>query len=194
MNQLELEMLFLIKFDLKVDTAELQSIGEWLVGRPPVLAGHWAPLELFAPHTDYAARLQQQMQQQQQLPTPDFAPTPDRLQGVVSPLELARCASHRRKPSSRDLRRQKQCRAPAPDAVLATPCSIDTGSPSCEIHHSCVASSACSEMHGPVSPPGLLDGAQGAQRHRRRRTSGMHAAPPAAVNIGFTADADRRHA
>ncbi|KAJ2156117.1 cyclin-like protein interacting with PHO85, partial [Coemansia sp. RSA 552] len=31
MNQLELEMLFLVKFDLKVDVAELQILGQWLV-------------------------------------------------------------------------------------------------------------------------------------------------------------------
>ncbi|KAJ2760793.1 cyclin-like protein interacting with PHO85, partial [Coemansia nantahalensis] len=48
MNQLELEMLFLMKFDLKVDTAELQSIGEWLVRGPPVLVGHQAPSALLA--------------------------------------------------------------------------------------------------------------------------------------------------
>ncbi|KAJ1667519.1 cyclin-like protein interacting with PHO85 [Coemansia sp. RSA 1813] len=34
LNQLELELLFLIKFDLKVDSAELQHLGEWLVAWP----------------------------------------------------------------------------------------------------------------------------------------------------------------
>ncbi|KAJ1767929.1 cyclin-like protein interacting with PHO85, partial [Coemansia sp. RSA 1824] len=33
MNQLELELLFLAKFDLKVDITELQQLGEWLVTR-----------------------------------------------------------------------------------------------------------------------------------------------------------------
>ncbi|KAJ1803291.1 cyclin-like protein interacting with PHO85, partial [Coemansia sp. RSA 2523] len=31
MNQPELELLFLAKFDLKVDVTELQQLGEWLV-------------------------------------------------------------------------------------------------------------------------------------------------------------------
>lgn len=31
MNQLELEMLFLVKFDLKIDLSEMQHVGEWLI-------------------------------------------------------------------------------------------------------------------------------------------------------------------
>ncbi|KAJ2398678.1 cyclin-like protein interacting with PHO85, partial [Coemansia sp. RSA 2559] len=43
LNQLELEFLFLIKFDLKVDSAELQNLGEWLMSWSGGLA-HAAPL------------------------------------------------------------------------------------------------------------------------------------------------------
>ncbi|KAJ2374626.1 cyclin-like protein interacting with PHO85 [Coemansia sp. RSA 2607] len=35
MNQLELELLFLVKFDLKIDCEELQRIGNWVIWCPP---------------------------------------------------------------------------------------------------------------------------------------------------------------
>ncbi|KAJ2537627.1 cyclin-like protein interacting with PHO85, partial [Coemansia sp. RSA 1933] len=38
LNQLELELLFLIKFDLKVDSAEIQNLGEWLMEWPGCLS------------------------------------------------------------------------------------------------------------------------------------------------------------
>ncbi|KAJ2522534.1 cyclin-like protein interacting with PHO85 [Coemansia sp. RSA 1939] len=38
LNQLELELLFMIKFDLKVDSVELQHLGEWVMAWPGCLS------------------------------------------------------------------------------------------------------------------------------------------------------------
>ncbi|KAJ2814385.1 cyclin-like protein interacting with PHO85, partial [Coemansia erecta] len=43
MNQLELEMLFLVKFELKVDVSELQRLGAWLATRSHAYVHGQAP-------------------------------------------------------------------------------------------------------------------------------------------------------
>ncbi|KAJ2846158.1 cyclin-like protein interacting with PHO85 [Coemansia brasiliensis] len=82
LNQLELEMLFLVKFDLKVDMAELQQVGEWLVTRSRLrLSGH-PPLCLLSRYYEDSAR-------HQQLPTPSLDPNSGSAHGTVPQLELA---------------------------------------------------------------------------------------------------------
>ncbi|KAJ2784256.1 cyclin-like protein interacting with PHO85 [Coemansia javaensis] len=80
MNQLELEMLFLVRFDLKVDAAELQHVGAWLMSQPPAPDAAQPP-----PYS-----LLSQYHRQQQFPTPLLDPSTAAPHGAVPPLELPR--------------------------------------------------------------------------------------------------------
>ncbi|KAJ2452179.1 cyclin-like protein interacting with PHO85 [Coemansia sp. RSA 2336] len=112
LNQLELEMLFLIKFDLKVDTAELQQVGEWLVTQSRVPLGN-SPCLL--------ARYYEDMARRQQLPTPALDPHCGSAHGVVPQLELSYVLhADYKEPSS--TARPKQ----SAGGELTTPSSLNT--------------------------------------------------------------------
>ncbi|KAJ1718050.1 cyclin-like protein interacting with PHO85, partial [Coemansia biformis] len=88
MNQLELEMLFLVKFDLMVDAAELQRVGEWLLAHPVAPLRHQPPYGLLA---QYYERQMPALQPHQLIPTPQLDPMTGCAHGAVPPLELAPC-------------------------------------------------------------------------------------------------------
>ncbi|KAJ2657002.1 cyclin-like protein interacting with PHO85 [Coemansia sp. RSA 1199] len=82
MNQLELELLFLAKFDLKVDIGELQQLGEWLVTRSRAAVPRQPPFCLLTQYyEDIAHRVQ--------FPTPSLDPSAGVAHGPVPHLDLA---------------------------------------------------------------------------------------------------------
>ncbi|KAJ2500227.1 cyclin-like protein interacting with PHO85 [Coemansia sp. RSA 1972] len=82
MNQLELELLFLAKFDLKVDIAELQQLGEWLVTRERAFVPGEPPFCLLTQYYEDTAH-------RMQFPTPSLDPLSGAAHGLVPHLDLA---------------------------------------------------------------------------------------------------------
>ncbi|KAJ2362902.1 cyclin-like protein interacting with PHO85 [Coemansia sp. RSA 2610] len=207
MNQLELEMLFLVKFDLKVDVAELQHLGAWLVTQSRPHLFRQAPLCLLAQyHEDGTHR--------QQFPTPALDPAPGAQHGAVPHLDLAPYELHRRaepQPAYNDqpLRHSAhvtQPRAHGPHckqsahtaAELTTPSSLGTAyqpsTPRNPADHEHVSEpgdrsraaarlSSDSVLMLPTSPAHLASDSTLVQKRRRLRTSGIYAARNPA-NIG----------
>ncbi|KAJ2616711.1 cyclin-like protein interacting with PHO85 [Coemansia sp. RSA 1365] len=91
MNQLELEMLFLMKFDLKVDVIELELVGKWLITRPHTFAHQHPPFSLLTQY--YGDSVPSQLQHCQH-PTPLLDPSAAAPYGAVPPLKLASCMPH----------------------------------------------------------------------------------------------------
>ncbi|KAJ1804043.1 cyclin-like protein interacting with PHO85 [Coemansia sp. RSA 2523] len=82
MNQLELELLFLAKFDLKVDVTELQQLGEWLVTRSRAVVPCQPPFCLLTQYYEDTAH-------HIQFPTPLLDPSSGTAHGLVPHLDLA---------------------------------------------------------------------------------------------------------
>ncbi|KAJ2467662.1 cyclin-like protein interacting with PHO85 [Coemansia sp. RSA 2322] len=99
MNQLELELLFLARFDLKIDASEMQRIGEWLLApRASFLAlgtvrtQHKQPnaVCILTPYHNDVALSRQIVRCKLEYPTPAMDPMPSTSSGiVVPPLDLA---------------------------------------------------------------------------------------------------------
>ncbi|PIA18549.1 cyclin-domain-containing protein [Coemansia reversa NRRL 1564] len=91
MNQLELEMLFLMKFDLKVDVIELEHVGKWLITRPHTFSHQHPPFSLLTQYYGDSTLIQLQHCQH---PTPLLDPSAGAPYGAVPPLKLASCLPH----------------------------------------------------------------------------------------------------
>ncbi|KAJ2083376.1 cyclin-like protein interacting with PHO85 [Coemansia sp. RSA 988] len=92
MNQLELELLFLMKFDLKVDAIELEHVGQWLIARPHTLTHQHPPFCLLTQYYGELALSQQHCQH----PTPLLDPSAGADYGTVPSLELPSYLLHSR--------------------------------------------------------------------------------------------------
>ncbi|KAJ2729206.1 cyclin-like protein interacting with PHO85 [Coemansia sp. BCRC 34962] len=93
LNQLELELLFMARFDLKIDAPEIQRIGEWLVA-PRTRANFYQHLQhpecvLSTYHADVALAHQAELCKLE-YPTPAMDPmTAGSSSAVVPPLDLS---------------------------------------------------------------------------------------------------------
>ncbi|KAJ1964985.1 cyclin-like protein interacting with PHO85 [Dipsacomyces acuminosporus] len=103
MNQLELELLFLVRFDLKIDAEELQRIGNWLLTKPRVQVGRrHMPIGMLSLYYDQLALAQQAEKViaaqprviQYAHPTPGMHPSTNQNGSAAScpQLELVPCA------------------------------------------------------------------------------------------------------
>ncbi|KAJ2719091.1 cyclin-like protein interacting with PHO85 [Coemansia sp. Benny D115] len=101
MNQLELELLFLVRFDLNIDADEIQRVGDWLMTGPHARVAadtqhqsqqHQKPLTAISvldPYYQDVARNQAALCQHLQFPTPAMGPTTASPAVAVPPLELS---------------------------------------------------------------------------------------------------------
>ncbi|KAJ2804278.1 cyclin-like protein interacting with PHO85 [Coemansia guatemalensis] len=142
MNQLELELLFLMRFDLKVDAMELEHVGKWLIAKPHTFTHQQPPFCLL---TQYYGELALSQQQHCQHPTPLLDPSASAAYGTVPPLELPSYLLHSRADPLQDAEKQNthqnastiQSRAHAPPCnkqqaangsagEMTTPTSLNT--------------------------------------------------------------------
>ncbi|KAJ2098702.1 cyclin-like protein interacting with PHO85 [Coemansia sp. S100] len=155
MNQLELELLFMARFDLKIDAPEMQRIGEWLM-TPRTMRSSYPPRPecvLSAYHADVALAHHAELCKLE-YPTPAMDPmTASSSSAIVPPLDLSAsfAAPHAHNASFSRNNSGHYYVPPLPvvqgsmPMELTTPASLPTlcppttppcrGCPSCEIDH-----------------------------------------------------------